>query len=346
MRILQLHDETWDSGIAHYALTLARELSRQGLRVFFWAAAGSFALKKAEEAGLAALGISRPWLRLPGLRRRVGDLGIELINAHTGSSHSLAAALAWGRRIAVVRTRADARPPASHPLARLLARRTQAFIAPNTRIRQQLRGAFPSVRVELVLPGIPAPEPSPLPDSPVVGILGRLDPVKGHQDMLAAAGLLRGRFPEARFLAAGDGRPERLARLQGLAHGRGMEFLGYVEDSAAFMARCRIGVVASVYSEAVSRAALEWMSLGRPLVATSVGGLPDLLAEGETGFLVPPGNPGQLAQALARLLESPELAFAMGAKARERFEGLFGLKRLAEETESAYQEALRGLFAS
>lgn len=346
MKILQLHDEPWDSGIAHYALTLAQELSRRGHRVFFWAAAGSFALRKAEETGLEALGISRPWLRLPGLRRRVRDLGIEVINAHTGSSHSLAAALAWGRRSAVVRTRAEARPPASHPLARLLARRTQAFIAPNTSIRGQLRDAFPSVRVELVLPGIPAPELSPLPDSPVVGILGRLDPVKGHEDMLEAARLLRRRFPEARFLAAGDGRPERLARLQGLAHGGGMEFLGYVEDAPAFIARCRIGVVASVSSEAVSRAALEWMSLGRPLVATSVGGLPDLLAEGETGFLVPPANPRQLSQALERLLSSPDLARAMGRKARERFEGLFGLERLAAQTEELYAEALRSVLPS
>jgi glycosyltransferase involved in cell wall biosynthesis len=109
------------------------------------------------------------------------------------------------------------------------------------------------------------------------------------------------------------------------------------------LARCRVGVVASVGSEAVSRAALEWMAAGRPVVASRVGCLPDLVIEGETGFLVPPANPRALAQALARFLQEPGLAERMGAAGRRRFDEKFSLGRFADETESLYAQVLDNL---
>lgn len=348
MRILQLHDEPWDSGIAHYALTLSSELKRRGHEVHFWAALGSHAAAGAREAGLETREIPQPWLCLPRLRAEIRERGIEILNAHTGSTQALAAALAWGRKLPVIRTRADARPCARHLLARALARRTQAFIAANARIRGELLEAFPFARVELVFQGIPSaplPAAAGLPQAPVIGILGRLDPVKGHDDFMDAAVLLHKALPQARFLAAGAGKPERVSRLQWqigyLKIDGALELLGRVEDPGAFIARCRVGVVASVDSEAVSRAALEWMAMGRPLVATSVGCLPDLVQDGETGFLVPPRDSQALAKAIKRLLENSAMAAEMGRKAKDRFEALFNLQRFAAQTESLYAEALR-----
>ena len=79
---------------------------------------------------------------------------------------------------------------------------------------------------------------------------------------------------------------------------------------------------------------------GRPVVASSVGCLPDLVADGETGFLVPPGDAEALSEALCRFLRAPDLAARLGAQGRRRFEDLFSLRRFGDETERVYKEAL------
>ncbi|MDE2237544.1 MAG: glycosyltransferase family 4 protein, partial [Elusimicrobia bacterium] len=291
MNILQIHDEPWDSGLAHYALTLSAELKRRGHDVRFWAAAGSWAARQARGLGLATAELRRPWLKLPRLREEISRAGGELIDAHTGSSHALAAGLAAGSSARLVRTRADARPARGGVLSRALARRTALFIAANQTIAAELRSAFPSSRVETAFQGLAVPAPRPLPEEPVVGILARMDLVKGHDDLFRAARGLMAEDARTVFLAAGDGIlrgaiEEAAAALRGR-----FRVLGRVPDALDFIASCRIGVVASRGSEAVSRAALEWMSLGRPLLATRVGCLPELVEDGVTGILVPPRDP-------------------------------------------------------
>ena len=344
MRVLQIEDEPWDSGIAHYAVTLCAELARRGHEVHFWGRVGSPPLEAAAGLGLPVLGLRRPWARLHSLRARVRASGIELINAHTGSGQALAAGLAAFLKVPVVRTRGDARPAAKNALARLLAARTRAFIAANSAIRAELAGAFPGAEVVTVFQGIRAPAAAPLPEAPVFGLLGRLDQVKGHETFLAAAALARARFPAARFLAVGQGSPRRRAdletRCRALGLGEACEFTGFVAEVWPWLGRCRAGVVASTGSEAVSRAALEWMAAGRPLIASRVGCLPDLVEEGVTGLLVPPGDASALAAAMARLLGAPDLAARMGAEGRRRFEERFSLGRFGEETERLYGKIL------
>src|SRR5207237_208829 len=125
--------------------------------------------------------------------------------------------------------------------------------------------------------------------------LGRLDPVKGHEDFMVAASETLRSVPQARFLAAGTGSSSRMEHLQEWAKKRkidgSLQYLGYVDDAERFIARCRVGVVASLESEAVSRAALEWLSQGRPVIATRVGCLPDMIDD-SCGVLVPAGHPG------------------------------------------------------
>lgn len=335
MKILQIEDEPWDSGIAHYALTLSACLRQRGHEVHFWGKPLGDPLKKAKAAGLPVLGLRKPWLSLPLLRARLQRAGIELINAHTGSAHSLAAALAAGLGIPVVRTRGESRPPKAHPLARGLARRTQAFIAANNAIARQLKRSFPRARVEVILQGVADEGFMPLPQRPTFGLLGRLDPVKGHEFFLTAAEDLGKSNSQAEFLAAGDGPAQRRAALQ--RRGKACRFLGFVAQASSFRALCSVGVVASTGSEAVSRAALEWLSSGRPVIATRVGGLPDIVEEGVTGFLVPPSNAQALAAAMRRFIEDPGLAARLGASARRRYEERFALERFARDTETIYE---------
>jgi glycosyltransferase involved in cell wall biosynthesis len=347
MRILQIEDEPWDSGLAHYALTLSAELQRLGQEVHFWGRAGSPLLDTAARAGLRVRGLDRPWSGLHRLRAQVRAAGIELINAHTGGSHALAAALAAMMRVAVVRTRGDARPAAKHPLAQLLARRTDAYIAANSAIARELAAAFPGCAVATVFQGIAAGPALPLPADCVFGLLGRLDPVKGHETLLQAAALVKKDHPAARWRAMGGGTPQRREQLESRARALGLEgcveFTGFVADVPAELARCRVGVVASIGSEAVSRAALEWMAAGRPLAAAAVGCLPDLVEEGQTGLLVPPGDPQALARALARFLEQPSLAGRMGGAARRVFEERFSRERFGAETMKVYERTLARL---
>lgn len=345
MNILHIEDESWDSGIAHYALTLAQEQARRGWQVHFWGQSGSYPCLKAREAKLQVREISRPWLSLHELRRELKARKIQLINAHTGSGHSLAAAAVAGLAIPLVRTRGDARRPSNNALARGLARRTKAYIAANSQIKAQLSEAYPGARVELVFQGISASAPAPLEPSAVIGILGRLDPVKGHEDFIVAAKEAVRTYPKARFLVAGSGSKERIEKLRAWSERLGLkdnvEFLGFVADAADFIARCRIGVVASLESEAVSRAALEWMSQGRPLIATKVGCLPDMIEDDKSGVLAPAGHPGQIALAIKNLLKTPQAAEKMGARGRALFDERFSLKRFADDTETLYADVVR-----
>ncbi|HXT01782.1 MAG TPA: glycosyltransferase, partial [Elusimicrobiota bacterium] len=107
-----------------------------------------------------------------------------------------------------------------------------------------------------------------------------------------------------------------------------------------FIAGCRVGVVASLGSEAVSRAALEWMAAARPVIATNVGGIPDLVEHGVTGLLVPPGDTDALAKAVEYMLAEPARTEEMGRRARARWEELYSLDPFYLATEKVYAEAI------
>ncbi|MFI5362273.1 MAG: glycosyltransferase family 4 protein [Elusimicrobiota bacterium] len=348
MNIVHLEDEPWDSGIAHYALTLAGEQARRGHRVAFWGRSSSPILARARELGLAARGGAcgaLGWLSLPVLRGELAAFSPRIVNAHTGSAHALAVALA-PRGAAVVRTRGDARPPRSNALTRWTAARTAVQIAANSSLKADLESCFPSAAVRLVPQGIEGlKSPTPMPAVPVVGMIARLDPVKGHDVLLDAALALKSQVSGLRIACAGEG--SQFERLSARIRDEGLEgtamLLGRVPEPWKFLSACRIGVVASLGSEAVSRAALEWMSAGRPVVATRVGGITDLVVDGVTGLLIPPGDAGALSAAIKALLADSGRATLMGRAGRELWEKNYSLAPFYLRTQEVYEEALRRL---
>ncbi|NOY45248.1 MAG: glycosyltransferase [Deltaproteobacteria bacterium] len=185
-------------------------------------------------------------------------------------------------------------------------------------------GAAADVRGELGFP----------PDAFLVGILGRLGRVKGHADFLAAARQAAGRAEAMRFviLAKEEGPALEALRREVTAdpvlRGR-VGFLGHRQDLASVLRGFDLAVVASTGSEANCRVGLEWMASGVPLVATRVGVLPDLVAEGETGFLVEPGEASALAERIVYLALRPERARALGRAARRRVVERFTAERCA-----------------
>lgn len=181
------------------------------------------------------------------------------------------------------------------------------------------------------------PDQPVLPDRPHVATIGfaaRLVPEKDFETLLQAFARLAAERPGVRLRLAGDG-PLR-DKLQGSIASMGLsdrvELLGQVENMVAFHRSLDVYVQSS-HIEGLPCAVLEAMSTARPVVATGVGGNADAVAEGVTGFLVPPRSPELMAERFASLIDDPPLARAMGDRGRERVLELFSAEGMVRNTE-------------
>ncbi len=174
----------------------------------------------------------------------------------------------------------------------------------------------------------------------IVG-LGRLVPVKGFQVLVKALPLIRSLVPSARLLLVGDGplREALVSDAGALGVADRVEIAGPQFAPAPFLAAADVVVVPSL-NEGMGRVLVEAMALGRPVVATRVGGIPAVVADGETGSLVPPDDPSALARAVSGLLNDPGLRLRMGEAGRRRAEQ-FSLAVM----ESGLLDLYRGLCA-
>jgi glycosyltransferase involved in cell wall biosynthesis len=176
---------------------------------------------------------------------------------------------------------------------------------------------------------------------PVVAVVARLEPQKGHRHLIDAVAELASTFPRLTLLLAGDGtlRPELEAQARDRGIGGNVRFLGHRADVRDVLEAADVFVLPSLW-EAMPFALLEAMASGLPVVATGVAGVPELVADGRTGYLVPPADAGALAFAVRRVLASGDRGAGMGEAGRERVERHFALERMLEETQSAYQRLL------
>lgn len=187
---------------------------------------------------------------------------------------------------------------------------------------------------------IPALPPAPLPfEPPRVLCLGRLSPEKGMDLALAAFVPVVSRFPRARLTIAGNGilrsDLERQAACHGIAHA--VDFIGWVapEKVPALINASTIVLMPS-RQDSMPLVALEASLMARPIVATRVGGLPEVVAHEETGLLVESENSEALARAVVSLLSHPDVARRMGESARARAQTLFGWERHVDAYDALY----------
>ncbi len=178
-------------------------------------------------------------------------------------------------------------------------------------------------------------------DAPVIGTVGHLRPEKAHVVLVEAAALLLPEHPDLVVLVAGEGygRPEVEAVIERLGVGRSVRLLGAREDIPDFLAALDVAVCPSDF-EGGPLSVMEYMEAGLPVVATDVGGLPELVTAGETGFLVPPRDPPALAAATADLLADPALRRRFGELGRERRRERWDLDGWARQLEDLYTEIL------
>ena len=185
-------------------------------------------------------------------------------------------------------------------------------------------------------------------DAPVAGTVGRLVPSKGqHRFIEAMAGVAAAR-PEARFLIVGgaifgDGAAYEES-LQRLAVQHGLQdrltFTGHLGDVAPALAAMDVFVQPGD-AEGFGRVNLEAMAMARPIVALAHGAVPEIVIHGETGILVPPGDPGGLAPAVTGLLQSPERRARLGAAGRARVGEVFSVSRMIERVDHLLGDVLR-----
>jgi glycosyltransferase involved in cell wall biosynthesis len=180
-------------------------------------------------------------------------------------------------------------------------------------------------------------------DERVVGIIASLQALKDHASLIRAIASLAPRWPTLRLVIVGDG--EMRAQLSSLVAELGVGdrviFAGLRPRSPSFHYLFELSVLCS-FTEGFPNSVVEAMAAGRPVVATRVGGIPDALVDGETGILVAPGSPSELAAALERLLKAPEEARAMGARGREQARERFLVSRVVPKLESTYETLLSG----
>jgi glycosyltransferase involved in cell wall biosynthesis len=188
---------------------------------------------------------------------------------------------------------------------------------------------------------IPPSAPGGQAGRPVVfGFVGRLVPIKDPETLLRAFALVREQVPTARLHFVGDGELKDTVRTLAAALGfaDAVELLGWRKDLRGVYDGIDVLVLSS-RSEGTPFALVEAMAAGRPVVATDVGGVADILVDGVTGILVTPRDPPALAAAMTRLALDPVLRSRLGAAARARA-GLYRADRLLVDTARLYREAL------
>ncbi|HUV14843.1 MAG TPA: glycosyltransferase, partial [Acidobacteriota bacterium] len=176
----------------------------------------------------------------------------------------------------------------------------------------------------------------------LVGTVAHLSSEKGHRTLLRAIAELKDSCPEALLLIVGDGelRAELEDAVVDLGISDQVEFLGFRSDVEGLVKQFDICCLPSL-SEGLSSAILAAMAARLPVIATSVGGIPELVQDGVTGKLVKPNQSQELAVALAALLKDQVLRQRMGKSGRQRVESHFTLRQKLDATERAYEELLR-----
>ena len=278
---------------------------------------------------------------------------VDVVHFHTARAHALTLWLGRRRAIRVVTRRMDYRPRPRAYVRVLYNRRVDRVIAISQRIREVLvEAGVEGDRISVIPSGVDVPrfagaakmrgkarleEWHPGMTDPVVLVIGALVRRKGHAVLLEAARRLATRGLHVRYVFCGDGEcREQLERL--VEQSRLTEFvrfMGWRDDIVRVLAGADIVAVPSL-SEGLGVAALEAMAAALPVIASRTGGLAEVVLDGTTGWLVPPGEAGILAEVIEAAVRDPERARRYGEAGQARASSEFSIERMASENEKLY----------
>ncbi len=366
LRTVQIVNVRWFNATAWYGLELARLLNAAGHESRVIALAGTETFAKAESMGLHPLAMplnaTNP-LEFPGLLRSmsgfVHTFRPQVVNCHRGESFLFWGMLKPAGGYALVRTRGDQRLPKGNLPNRFLHTRVaDAVVATNSVMARHFSEKMhvPAERLYTILGGVDTARfrfdaegraavrarYGFTDDECVVGLLGRFDRVKGQKETIEAVARLVGAgVRHIRLLLLGFSTATLQEEVEEWIRGANMEryvtITGKVDDVAACLSALDVGLVASLWSETIARAALEIMACGRPLISTSVGVMPDLLP---ASALVAPGDVGALAESIRRAATDEPWRRELAASCTRRIASLRDQDFL-DQTLAMYESALR-----
>ena len=350
-------------GMEIHLLNLSAQLQARGHRVVVAAQPGGWVLPRAQAMGLetfeATVRRQQDWSHFGRYRAFLKREAVDIVHVHTNWDAvvpAVAARLA-GVPVSVMtwhlpfpfKNRRGGDLMMAHLYRRMIAisgsvrdRHIAHGIAPgkiqvihhgtDTAAFRAVSRPAEAVRAEL---GLPA-------DAVAVGIVGRVSNEKGHDDLLEALRLLRPSRPDVYAVVVGDG--AEVERLRQAAGDKGVAdrviFAGYRDDVNNAINALDMVAVPSTWHEPCSAVIQQAMALSRPVIGSRMGGTPEMVAEGETGLLVPAHDPPALAAAISTLAADPARRRQMGEAGAARAEALFTLSHMTDRVEALYYAEL------
>ena len=368
VRVVQVMATGTNGGAQEHVLNLVRRLDRAFYDVSVVSLSPGSAVRKLQRAGIDVTVIDDPddAIATATLAAHLADVRADVIHNHmyraeiVGTKAAIALGDAGHRRPFVISTvhSSRIRPTDDQEALRRLTPQMDHVIAVSraivAKIAEEGRTGAP---VSLIYNGVDLErydhqepcctlreEYAMAPDAAIVGVVGRLELEKGHPTLLEAWPLVLERVPSAYLLIVGEG--SRLDALHQIAREQGVErhviFTGRRDDIPAVTAAFDVAVLPS-YREAQGLTILEAMALSRPVVASDVGGIPEMIEDGRNGLLVPPHDPPALANAIVRLLTSHPLADMIGRAGHDTVHDRFCIQLMVNAVQALYDDGTRAV---
>jgi glycosyltransferase involved in cell wall biosynthesis len=358
--VFSLHidtQRTWRGGQRQVLLTVLG-LRERGCRAVLVAhPEGELARRASEGHDLIRLAprtevdLSAAWR----LSRIIKDLKPDVIHAHDPHGVALASlALSFGtssRVPALIASRRVAFHLKPHAFSRWKYRQVDCFIAASDSIHTLLlNDGIDAARIVTIYEGIDVHRVQAEPalnihaefwlptHAPIVGAVGALTPEKGHRHLIDAAALVLREVPDAHFVILGEGdlRSSLERQIRELHLDKHVLMPGFRADILAFVRAFDLFVMCSI-AEGLGTSLLDAMACSKATVASDTGGIPEVVADGETGLLVPPRDHHALANAIVQLLKDDERRKRMGEAGLERVQRIFSAERMVERTLDVYR---------
>lgn len=369
MKILLLYYSPWWNATAYYGVTLAKGLQQKGNKVWFGTNKNSPGGTKAKESDIDVFDVKLETINpvkfvLETLRivRLIKHENIDIINTLSPQGHLLYffASRIFGLKTPLIRTCCDARAPKGSFFNKwLYSRCVNWLIFPCKsnfeRYYEILR--FAPQRTSVIYAGIDIekfennkPEAglrkkySIGRDVPIVGNLGRLSPEKGHRNFLHIAAQVLAKEKNVKFVIAGKEEQVSVESLREIASNLSIKdkviFTGFVDDPRTIIGDFSIGVITSRFSETISRAALEYKAYSKPVIATEVNVLPEIIGQGKSGLVYGVDDIKGMAEGIVDLLRNEDKCRKWGKKGRWEIENKYSIEIIAKETLKVYSDVV------
>ncbi len=368
VRVVQVMATGTNGGAQEHVYNLVSRMDRARYDVSVVSLSPGSAVRKLERLGIPVTVIDEPddAIATATLAARLADVRADVVHNHmyraevVGTKAAIALGEAGHRRPWVISTVHSSRVRSAEDqegLRRLTPSINHLVVVSNSIDRKVVEEGRTAAPRSLIYNGIDLDrydhqEPcctlreefAMEPDSQIVGVVGRLELEKGHPTLLEAWPLVLQSVPGAYLMIVGEG--SRLDALREIAHEQGIErhvvFTGRRDDIPAVTAAFDVAVLPS-YREAQGLTILEAMAMSRPVVASDVGGIPEMIEDGVTGLLVPPHDPPALAGAIVRLLRDHQLADMIGRAGHDMVHDRFCVQLMVNAIQDLYDQGARAV---